>query len=165
VKRVGPVVVLTALLALSAACGIRPTGVLSGDRGAGGVATGPVLYFVVNGAVAPISRVTGHLGDAPATMSMLFAGPNETERAAGVTTELPPVPAYSVTSIDVNQAMITVTVPVDVHTLTRNAAEQLVCTVIGAKGMAGVVDSENTVAALDGPTGALLPARCPLLRH
>ncbi|MCU1687912.1 MAG: hypothetical protein JWQ81_8651 [Amycolatopsis sp.] len=159
-------VVLAGLLAVLAGCGVRPTGVLGGGMAAAGVATGPVLYFVKGGLMAPVQRNIGHLGDATTALSLLFAGPTDADLAAGLTTDLPPrsVPDSAASSVYVDDGSVVISVLMDVRALSPIAVEQIVCTVVGVKAMARTVDPRNVWAVLRGKTGALPAAQCPLFR-
>lgn len=124
--------VLLAVVVLASGCGVRPSGVIPGENAPSGPPKGNIgntatVYFVLNGRVVPVVR-TG-VGDVAADrVRALEQGPDEDERAAGYTTELPP--SFEPIAIGVSDAAI----GVDVRDLSPNAVAQLVCTVIGAGG-------------------------------
>lgn len=162
-KRAGIVFALLALFGSLAGCGIRPTAVLTGGQAPIGVAPGPTLYFLVNGQLAPVPRVTGHLGTPSAALDLLVGGPLDTERAQGVTTALPPISAVAGATVDLDQATFDIYLPIDVRTLHSSALDQIVCTVIGVEGQSGAA-RPGLAAVLRGTTGALKSTYCPLFK-
>jgi hypothetical protein len=161
VKRAGIVFALLALFGSLAGCGIRPTGVLTGGKPPVGVAPGPVLYFFVNGKLAPVQRDAGHLGTPLAALELLFAGPLPEEGKQGATTALPPIADFGSATVDLDQAVARVYVPIDALNLSADAMDQLVCTVNGVEGQAGT-DRHLLTAVVTGTTGTRQSARCPL---
>ncbi|MGW1778093.1 hypothetical protein ACWCQQ_02990 [Streptomyces sp. NPDC002143] len=72
-------------------CGIPTTGVVEAGGPAHGIAPTLRLYFVHDGALITVPRSTDAVvGVEPAVLGLL-AGPTEAERAAGLTTLLPPM--------------------------------------------------------------------------
>ncbi len=83
------------VLVLVSACGVKPTGVVSAgpaptlrnpDSGRG---TDAILYFVLDGRVAPVTRSNGSKVGVETALSMLLAGPTAGEVAEGYVTALP----------------------------------------------------------------------------
>ncbi|MFE3175776.1 hypothetical protein ACFXPA_22220 [Amycolatopsis sp. NPDC059090] len=123
---------LIAVVALTVSCGVRPSGVITGENAPSGPPNGNLgstatVYFVLNGNVAPVVR--NGVGDVAADrVRVLERGPDEDERAGGYTTELPP--SFEPIAIGVSDAEI----GVNVRELSPNAVSQIVCTVLAAGG-------------------------------
>lgn len=123
---------LIAVLVLTASCGVRPSGVITGENAPSGPPNGNSgytarVYFVLNGNVVPVMR--SGAGDVAADrVRVLEQGPSEDERAGGYTTELPP--SFEPIAIGVSDAAI----GVNVRELSPNAVSQIVCTVLAAGG-------------------------------
>ncbi|MEJ1200486.1 MULTISPECIES: hypothetical protein [unclassified Streptomyces] len=143
-----PLLLAAALLPLSA-CGIPATGVVEAGEPATGVlepgrtatpsqaesvavpVTTVPLYFVTDGALVAVSRTTHGATDLGSTVLMLFKGPDEQERKAGLTTELPP--ASVVPTIRTDGAAVVVQLPRSAGSLSGTAVDQLACTVAVAR--------------------------------
>ena len=127
--------VVLALLAVLTACGVRPTGVVQAGEAPAGVGTGPVLYFLTpEGRTIAAPRVTGRLGTVEGALNLLFAGPDQQERARGLTTGVPYVtPAFEA----LDASVMVVRLPVDKLFLGQPAVDQIACTAIVARIMAG----------------------------
>lgn len=166
-KRAGIVLALLALFGSLAGCGIRPTGVLTGGQAPIGVGSGPTLYFLVNGKLAPVPRAIGHLGTPTGALELLFGGPLDSERQQGVTTALPPIASFAEVTVALHEASfddypsLDVYLPIDVLSLNSDAVMQVICTAIGVKGQAGA-NRAGLAAVLKGTTGALKSTRCSL---
>ncbi|WP_329044839.1 hypothetical protein OG738_26285 [Amycolatopsis sp. NBC_01488] len=87
--------VLVALLLVSA-CGVKPTGAVPAgpaptlrNPGAPGRGTDLILYFVIDGRVAPVTRSSGSTVGVEAALATLLAGPTTEEAADGYVTALP----------------------------------------------------------------------------
>ncbi|WP_033289707.1 hypothetical protein [Amycolatopsis jejuensis] len=130
---------LAVVAVLVTGCGVRPSGVISGEEAPSGppVASSPgtpsgtpgtsrSLYFVHGGAVVPVSRFedTESVGE---LVRLLAQGPTADERLNGYTSEVPSALAPIVVSTD-----DAATLGVDVRTLTPNAVAQIVCTMLAA---------------------------------
>jgi hypothetical protein len=132
-------VVLIAVL--SAGCGVRPSGVITGGPAPTGRALDPsgvpafprqaegaVLYFLGNSSLTPVLRPTRQHLSSTQTLALLQDGPNGDERAANLTSEVPTgLHPVSVT-IDAS-GNVDVVVLADVTTLSATAVDQIVCTV------------------------------------
>ncbi|MEV5015705.1 hypothetical protein ACIGW1_02605 [Streptomyces sp. NPDC053780] len=139
---------LAALLPL-AGCGIPETGVVeAGEPATGvlqpGVAPSPSqaqptpvpvaavpLYFVDDGALAPVTRTVPSATDPGTIVLMLLKGPDDQERSRGLTTELPLTAAAPTVRVD--GASVTVLLPRGTSSLSGTAVDQLACTVAAAR--------------------------------
>lgn len=106
---------------------MRPTGVLTGGPAPTVRSNEVTLYFVsADGALVRRTRViTGEFTIA-SPLQALLTGPNEQERADGLTTELP------ITTAPVEFRDTLVVVPIDTGSLTGSGYAQLSCTATSA---------------------------------
>jgi hypothetical protein len=158
-------VVLIAVL--TAGCGVRPSGVITGGPAPTGPALGPpdgppapgrdqsaVLYFLADSALTPVLRPTRQHLSPTQTLALLQDGPNGDERAANLTSEVPtgldPVTVTADASGNVD-----VVVSADVTTLSAMAVDQIVCTVRDAM-------STTAPITLISDAGTRGPRTCPL---
>ncbi|QCX78039.1 hypothetical protein C9F11_22045 [Streptomyces sp. YIM 121038] len=74
-----------ALAAALTACGVRPTGVVTGADPATGLTRGLRLYFVDGTGLRGVSRPEAKIRDLAGAVKLLGAGPNRTERESGLT--------------------------------------------------------------------------------
>ncbi|MEW2506094.1 hypothetical protein AB0878_37155 [Amycolatopsis sp. NPDC047767] len=130
IRRVAAALVLVALAAT--ACGVQPSGAISGDLapsgpastvpGAPGVSS---IYLVANGVVVQVQRPGLDQTD-DALIDALVQGPTSAEKASGFTTEVPQsaLPA----AVSVSASEVTVQLATDVLTLSSLAVSQIVCT-------------------------------------
>lgn len=81
-----------AFFALSA-CGIPATGVVEAGGPASGIVPTTPMFFVRDGTLAAVPRVTARPGDAGAALQMLLIGPTQVEAHGGLATEVPGAPA------------------------------------------------------------------------
>jgi hypothetical protein len=124
---------------LTAGCGVRPTGVITGGPAPTGDAfgrpgtppsrgEGVALYLLADAALTPVLRPTRRPLSPTQTLALLQVGPDADERAANLTSEVPagldPVAVTTSATGDV-----TVRVSADVRTLSTAAVDQIVCTV------------------------------------
>lgn len=124
------------LAAVLAGCGIRPTEVVRGGQSAGGTPPGVPLYFLADGRVSPVVRVTGAQSvDADEALDLLDDGTKQAERAAGFRTEIPDTATLSVESAE--RGRITVAVGLDPGRLSGAAVDQIACTTKAALAMQG----------------------------
>ncbi|MEU3614936.1 hypothetical protein ABZ725_21815 [Streptomyces sp. NPDC006872] len=72
-------------------CGIPTTGVVEAGGPAHGIAPTLRIYFVHDGALIAVPRTTDAVVDVRPAVLSLLVGPTEAERAAGLTTLLPPM--------------------------------------------------------------------------
>jgi hypothetical protein len=114
-----------------AGCGVRPSAVIPGGPAPSGpVVSGPpggaVLYFVLAG--RPTASQRGMAPADPAgVLTLLAAGPDDAERAAGLTTEVPGNAAPL--SVAVASSGVTVALGLDVSALSTMATQQIACTI------------------------------------
>ncbi len=156
-------VVLTAVL--SAGCGVRPSGVITG----GPAPTGPALvqpgsppvrgegadiYLLAGSALKPVHRPTRLRPSPTQTLALLQEGPDDDERAAKLTSEVP-TGLDPVTVTTDGSGKVEVVVTADVTTLSAAAVDQIVCT---------VRDALSTTAPITLTSGAATrgPRTCPL---
>ncbi|WP_328608420.1 hypothetical protein OG943_04670 [Amycolatopsis sp. NBC_00345] len=122
------VVVLAVVLA---GCGVRPSGVIPGVPAPSGpvvpqASNSTVLYFLM-GSQPTASQREGIRTEPADVLTLLAAGPDDAERAAGLTTE---VPATAVpVSVAVEPSGVTVALGIDVSALSTKATQQIACTV------------------------------------
>ncbi|MGH3875844.1 MAG: GerMN domain-containing protein [Actinophytocola sp.] len=160
-------VVLIAVLGvvLTAGCGVRPTGVITGGPAPTGHAfgrpaappgrgEGAALYLLADSALTPVLRPTRRPVSLTQTLELLQDGPNVDERAANLTSEVPagldPVTVTTDASGDV-----TVLVSADVRTLSTAAVDQIVCTVRDALSTTAPITLTSDAATRG-------PRTCPL---
>jgi hypothetical protein len=151
VKVMNRVTLLTAVLLLSG-CGIPGTGVIqSGDPATGVRPPQPVLYFVADGRLVPVSREVTDPVDVRTALDLLLNGPDMRERLLGLTTALTRIPTPAVS---VNGAEVTLQLTAGTEFLPPIAARQLICTAAAARLTA---DPETSAAgvtvAVIGPGG------------
>lgn len=162
-----------AVAALTVGCGVRPTDVVEvGDPATARVSpagSGTVLYFIGPSSprtVLPVvrgSRTSGGQGVDPPpdkALGMLTGGPTESEKAAGLWTELPTDMVMLGAAIDGPRVRVRLGTPVT--GLSTLARLQLVCTAahLSAPGTGGPRGSAQvTVQGTDGSIG---PSACPL---
>ncbi|MEV4597116.1 hypothetical protein AB0K15_06900 [Amycolatopsis sp. NPDC049253] len=130
IRRAAAALVLVALAAT--ACGVQPSGAISGDPAPSGPqSTTPgtpgvsSIYLVDNGAVEQVERPGLDLINA-ALIDALAQGPTSAEKASGLTTEVPrsALPA----AVTVSASQVTVQLATDVQALSDLAVKQIVCT-------------------------------------
>ncbi len=145
--------VLAVVLLLSA-CGVKPTGVVPAgpaptlrNPGGPGRDAEVILYFVLDGRAAPVTRPIGTELDADGALSMLLDGPTEAERSDGYVTALPRR-AGSIALVPGPPATITVSFPL--KTLGAVGVNQLVCTAFAALAADGRYSVDGTIA-VSGP--------------
>lgn len=114
-----------------AGCGVRPSAVIPGGPApSGAVVSGPpggeALYFVLAGQPTAARRDVAPT-DPAGLLRLLAAGPDDAERAAGLTTEVPGNAAPL--SVAVDASGVTVALGLDVLALSTMATQQIACTV------------------------------------
>ncbi|MFI9585321.1 hypothetical protein ACIHCQ_26490 [Streptomyces sp. NPDC052236] len=159
--------VLASGVLLLTGCGIQSTDVVAAGEPATITTVGgrdrTLLYFVSPaGDLMPVVRSPG-TGSVGKTYALLFSGPDETDSAAGLTTELPAGGSWGKAGggggVKVGELTNSVefTVGMAVGGLSATARDQLLCTLAYAVVAEG--DAEVTVTGSDGSFG---PGRCPL---
>lgn len=145
--------VLVVVLLVSA-CGVKPTGVVSAgpaptlrNPGSSGRGTDAILYFIIDGRVAPVTRSTGTTVGVETALSMLLAGPSTDEAADGYVTNLP----YRTGPIELAPGpKATITFAFPLKPITSAGINQLVCTAFAALAAQGGYSVDGTIA-LVGP--------------
>lgn len=152
---------------LTAGCGVRPSGVITGGPAPSGPAlgrpgspaptqppAGAVLYFVADASLTRVFRHTRQQLSPVRTLTLLQAGPNSDERAAHLTSEVPS--GLDPVTVDTSPSgNVDVVVTTDVTTLSGTAVDQIVCTVGAALSTAAAITLTS-----DGVTRG--PQVCPL---
>jgi hypothetical protein len=139
---------------LTAGCGVRPSGVISGRSAPAERAMGARLYFLDGSSLTPVLRPARQPIWPTQILELLQNGPSAVERAANLTSEVPiglgPVPVTTDESGNVD-----VVVSADVTTLSPTAVDQIVCT---------VRDARSTTAPIILRSGAATrgPRSCPI---
>jgi hypothetical protein len=114
------------VVALLAGCGVRPSAVITGGPAPTAAVGGVRIYLISDG--EPMLVLRGGKPVAPTdVLSMLAAGPTDTERARGLSSEVPGelVPA----KVGFEPDGTVVSVGTDVRTLSVLGVVQIVCTV------------------------------------
>ena len=143
-----------AVVLQESACGVKPTGVVPAgpaptlrNPDSPGRDAEVILYFVLDGRVAPVACLFGSAGGADAALLMLLDGPSEAERADGYVTALPRR-AGSIALVPGPPATITVSFPL--KPLGAVGVTQLVCTAFAALAADGRYSIDGTIA-VSGP--------------
>ncbi|SEP01673.1 hypothetical protein [Amycolatopsis saalfeldensis] len=128
VCRIGLVAVVAVVLA---GCGVRPSGVIPGGPAPSGPVVpessqSTVLYFVLGGQPTAAQR-QGTTTSPGGVLTLLAEGPDDAERAAGLTTEVPANAAPA--SVSMAPGDVTVALGLDVQSLSTMATQQIACTV------------------------------------
>ncbi|WP_433308502.1 hypothetical protein ACQP0U_18020 [Micromonospora sp. CA-269861] len=147
---------------LAAGCGVRPSAVITGRPAVSGPGQGVALYLVGQGELVLVLR-SATAEPAPANvLALLAAGPEETERRQGLTSEVPAgLDPVTVTSAADQSGGLTVRTTTAARALSVNAVNQIVCTVADAAAQTGFTNSSAPVTIV-GPDGARPPQRCPI---
>lgn len=121
-------VALAATGVLVAGCGVRPSGVITGNPAPSGPAEGAELYLLAAGELTPVLRPTGQVPSPTAALTLLAAGPSPEERAQGLSSEVPSAAAAVAVTSGIPATEITVTLDFDASALSGTAIEQITCT-------------------------------------
>jgi hypothetical protein len=146
---------------LVASCGIRPTGVISGNEAPKGVMASMILYFTqgtqLRATVRPLS--TSNQDPVSLALGTLIQGPTAEEKSGGLGTDLPVLPI----KVTRREDQIQVFLEGAKHDggLTRLGVDQIACTAIVAANNAGYVRENLKVLVVDFST-AWQPESCPL---
>ncbi|MGH9058207.1 MAG: hypothetical protein ACRDZY_01625 [Acidimicrobiales bacterium] len=147
-----------ALVVILAACGVRPSAVINGGPAPSGPvvperSTVVVLYFVLGD--RPTAAQRQGVSTSPSdVLALLAAGPDQSERAAGLTTEVPGNAAPA--SVSLVPGDVTVALGVDVSSLSTMATQQLACTMGHLGSVPGVLS-----VTLTGGGHRRGPLTCP----
>ncbi|HKN96350.1 MAG TPA: hypothetical protein VJX10_04480 [Pseudonocardiaceae bacterium] len=116
---------------LTAGCGVRPSGVITGGPAPTEQVGGVALYFLDNSSLTPVFRPTRQRLSPQQALVLLQHGPNGDERAANLTSQVPTGLDPVTVTIDAS-GNVDVVVSADVTTLSTTAVDQIVCTVHAA---------------------------------
>jgi hypothetical protein len=140
-------------------CGVRTTGVVDAGEPAGGVPSGGSVYLTGPNGLLAVSRMGLSSGDVQTAVEALLAGPDDAERAAGYTTELPE--GVTLVALESTARGVAVRLSVDPNEFSSLALAQLSCT-IAAYPTAKI--AEVPVVAVDGAGGkSVFAPDCPVL--
>jgi hypothetical protein len=139
---------------LTAGCGVRPSGVITGGPAPTAPAEGANLYFLANSSLILVRRPTRQHLSPTQTLALLQDGPDSDDWATNLTSEVPPGldPVTVTTDASGN---VDIVVSTDVTTLSTTAVDQIVCTVRDALSTTAPV-TLTSHAATRGPR------TCPL---
>jgi hypothetical protein len=139
------------LVGLLSACGVRPSGVITGGPAPANTISGIRLYLIADGQPTLVARPLKPLQQSADIVNLLAAGPSEAEDAAGFTSEVPPGIAPAKVSFEGSGTSVGLSAEVD--TLSVLAVNQIVCTV-----QASVNDGPVTLVSSASRRG---PLTCP----
>ncbi|MEO3768928.1 hypothetical protein [Micromonospora sp. B9E7] len=181
-RRTGRALIAGSLLValLTAGCGVRPSGVITGRAAVSGPTEGIGVYLLAQGELALVLRQPKVIqsGASPAVncspaspvgsscqpaqaLALLAAGPSGNERASGLTSEVPAGLGLVMVTPETQRSGLTVTTTGAARPLSTNAVDQIVCTVADAAAQTGLTNRSATVTIV-GPDGARPPRRCPI---
>ncbi|GLY39079.1 hypothetical protein Amsp01_051030 [Amycolatopsis sp. NBRC 101858] len=142
--------VLVVLLLVSA-CGVKPTGVVPAgpaptlrNTTGSGRGTDVILYLVIDGRVAPVTRSTGGGSVSVETaLSLLLAGPTSSEAADGYVSALPRQTAPIALAPG---PPTTISFPFPLKSIAAVGINQLVCTAVAALATDGQYSNDGTIS-------------------
>lgn len=147
------------LLAL-AGCGVQPSEATDAGPAPTGVASGVTLYFLdADGELVPQLRETDRLGSISEALSLLFAGPGDSQ----VRTEIPEDATRQVV-VTTGPDRIELRLPLAADQVTESGVDQIVCTALGVHVQSG--GSTDTTVSLQFTHPGREPDRdrtCPLI--
>jgi hypothetical protein len=149
-----PLAWIALIAVLSAGCGVRPSGVITGGPAPTGQAEGAILYFLANSSLIRMRRETPQHLPPTQILTMLQAGPSSDELAANLRSEVPTGLGPLTVTTDA-AGNVDVAVTTDVRTLSTPAVDQIVCTVRDAL-------STNAPITLTSNAATRGPRTCPL---
>ncbi|MFI6101826.1 hypothetical protein ACIA8G_40285 [Lentzea sp. NPDC051213] len=131
------VLALLTALTLLTACGIRPTEPITGLQAPSGPVenASPSLYWLFEGKIIAVTRPQGSLSGFD-VIALLAQGPNNAERARGLSTEVPFDAAPA--TVDRVANGLDVRISTDVSLLSTAAVQQIVCTLLGIQAVGTV---------------------------
>ncbi|WP_232234150.1 hypothetical protein [Micromonospora chokoriensis] len=148
------------LLTLATGCGVRPSIVITGRPAVSGPSQGIGLYLLRQGELVLVLRPAKAQGTPDTALALLAAGPDQTERGRGLTSEVPAGIAPVTSEVD-QAGDLTVRTASAARALSENAVNQIVCTAADAAAQAGLVVSFAPVTIV-GPDGTRPPQPCPI---
>lgn len=144
-------VLLAAVAALTAGCGIRPSVVIEGAAAPTEDLDGVVLFFLNGGVLTRVTRTP--VEPVKDLLTLLGQGLTGMEQSQGLTTEVP-AGAAPTTASD-NGEMVTVSISSPVAELSSNAQDQIVCTA------APPWREPRAQVVITGPDQSTQPSVCP----
>ncbi|MFC0105954.1 hypothetical protein [Kibdelosporangium aridum] len=118
---------------LLAGCGVHPSGVTDAGDAPTGVAPGVTLYFVnARNELEPDLRPTERLGSISEAMSLLLAGPGNSDLHTEIASNAPRQVVVTTTP-----EVIQLTVPLAIREVTPRGIDQIVCTALGVHVQSG----------------------------
>ncbi|MEU7750519.1 hypothetical protein [Micromonospora sp. NPDC049171] len=150
------------LTLLATGCGVRPSEVITGRQAVSGPSQGTGLYLLAQGELVLVLRpATADAAPADA-LALLAAGPQENERAQGLTSAVPAgFDPVTVTSEADRSAGLRVRTTIAARSLSSTAADQIICTTADAATQFGLAENSAPVTIV-GSDGARPPRPCPL---
>jgi hypothetical protein len=155
------VVLAVLLLVVVSACGVKPTPVVPAGPAptlrnppSSGNSADVILYFVIDGQVAPVARPTGERTGVETALAMLLNGPTSAEAADGYGTTLP---ARTGPISQSPGPPTTITLPFPLEPLGTVSVNQLVCTAFAALAAQRTAFGEGTITLIG--TDLQLPYR------
>jgi hypothetical protein len=164
-------------------CGIRPTGVIHGQSAPQGAVSSMVVYLLDHNTLRAVARplppppslnptnkaIPPYVPADTQALNTLLQGPTATEAAAGLTSDIPPNSFGKVIHADgsgnhgEDNVIVVIIETGDEASLTSNAVDQIVCTVITAQLIDGITDSQKAlrVAVYDSGNRSRPPQSCP----
>jgi hypothetical protein len=158
-------------------CGIRPTAVIYGQEAPRGAVSSMVVYLIDHNALRAVARPlpptstvdapSGKIGSfVPAdtqALDALLQGPNATEAAGGLTSDIPPDTAGGIIHSDDGGVIVVFIKIGDGGSLTQHAVDQISCTVITAQLTDGTISTSGLrVTVQDNGKRSRTPQKCPL---
>lgn len=144
---------LLVALVLTAGCGVRPSGVITGGPAPSLPVDGTVLYFLADSSPTPVLRPAPRRLGPENVLALLAAGPVDTERTARLTSEVPA--GLGAVKVVAGDDGVEVVASADVGTLSAAAVDQVVCTTQDS------LATDAPVTLVSG-TARRGPGTCPL---
>jgi hypothetical protein len=145
----------TALLLLTTACGIRPSVTIYGSQGPADSPEGTILYFVNDNILTRVIRPPTDFSKDNVTT--LAEGTLSVEQAEGLTTEVPSTVLPITRGIKNRTMELKLSSPVEA--LSEMARNQLICTALPPE------EDRRTEVILTGPDKSLDPKPCPFIHN
>jgi hypothetical protein len=157
--------------AVVAGCGIRPSGVISGQGAPQGAVTSLILYLIDHNALRPVARPLPQSNTADGkyvspqqqALDALMQGPTTTEAAGGLTSDIPPNTFAFISQASDNNVLQVFVKSDQRAPFTQHAVDQVACTLITSENNTGAY-SETTrfqVQVFDG-IQEWQPQGCPV---
>ncbi|MEU1588243.1 hypothetical protein [Micromonospora sp. NPDC005710] len=144
---------------LATGCGVRPSAVITGRSAVSGPSQGVGLYLIGQGELVLVLRPMAPDLSPATALALLAAGPQDNERAQGLTSELPSGLDPVTVTPAADQSGLSVRISGPVRGLSANATDQIICTVADAAAQVGLAASVVPVGIV-GSDGAQPARRC-----